>query len=151
MNVLLDIQIGIGFANLQFGCKQDEVEQYFGKPTSVEIMNEGEGYDVTVWHYDLGFSIFFDDWEPKRFVCVDVDAKKAILWGKNVFEMKEHEIIGLFKKQGMYLYEVEEQAWGEKRLSFDEANVDFYFENGELLSVYYGIIKEGAQTLILPN
>jgi len=69
----------------------------------------------------------------------------------DIFNFTEKQVIGLFKDKGIYLFEQEYHEWGEKRLSFDEANIDFYFEKNRLVSINYGLISEGTQTLILPN
>jgi len=34
------------------------------------------------------------------------------------------------------------EEWGEKRLSFDEALIDFYFENEEMVTVNWGVFFE---------
>ncbi len=57
----------------------------------------------------------------------------------------------MFKSNGILLYETELQEWGEKRLSFDNENIDFYFEKNTLTSVNYGRITPNSSILILSN
>jgi len=57
----------------------------------------------------------------------------------------------LFKKKGVTNFETEVQEWGEKRLSFDELNIDFYFEKNILSSINYGKPENESTFLILPN
>ncbi|MCE3278396.1 MAG: hypothetical protein K0S44_587 [Bacteroidetes bacterium] len=59
--------------------------------------------------------------------------------------------IDLFKSQNYTLYETEVHEWGEKRLSFDDANIDFYFERDKLTSINYGKPLNDQPILILPN
>ncbi len=73
-----------------------------------------------------------------------------ILWGHKIFELNEKQIIDLFKSKGISDFETELHEWGEKRLSFDEANIDFYFEKSKLCSINYGK-SEMDLPLILPN
>ena len=37
-----------------------------------------------------------------------------------------------------YEQEVENEDWGERRVSFGEGNIDFYFDGDELIAVIIG-------------
>jgi hypothetical protein len=152
MNDFLEIKIGLGLSKLAFGASMSDVEQLLGKANKEELLNELEEYPTIVWYYDdFRISLFFDAKVTELFVCADIENPEATLWDEKIFSLGEAQIIALFKSNGIYLFETELQEWGEKRLSFDEANVDFYFANNKLISINYGIITEGSQTLILPN
>ena len=129
----------LGFGNLNFG----------------QSMSEAQGeYPSTVWHYwSHGFSLFFDHAHQKSFTCAEIDNHSALLWECKIFELKENEIIALFREKGFYNNDEEKHEWGEKRLSFDDAMIDFYFENGKMTSINFGIQVEHNQdkVLILPN
>jgi hypothetical protein len=73
------------------------------------------------------------------------------LWGQKIFDLKEKQIIELFKANGITKHESEQHEWGEKRISFDEANIDFYFEKNKLVSINYGKSTLDQTILILPN
>ena len=47
--------------------------------------------------------------------------------------------------------ESEEEVWGETRLSFPEAVIDFYFEKGELNSVSWGADMNNKGEYIFQN
>ena len=152
MNDFLEIKIGLGLSKLAFGASMTDVEQLLGKANKEELLNELEEYPTIVWYYDdLRISLFFDAKVTELFICADIENPEATLWNEKIFSLGEAQIVALFKTHGIYLFETEVQEWGEKRLSFDEANVDFYFANNKLISINYGIITEGSQTLILPN
>jgi hypothetical protein len=152
MDFQLKIKVGIGLSELKFGSSMSEAENLFGKADKIEDVNELNFSPSILWHYfRLGFSIFFEANNSQSFICVDVINEECTLWDKDIFSYTEKQIIQLFKEKGIYLYEQEQQTWGEKRLSFDEANIDFYFEKNTLISINYGLITEGTQTLILPN
>jgi hypothetical protein len=148
----LEIKPCIGLSSLTFGADMADIEKILGKPEEIELLDDIDDCQSTVWHYwEQGFSIFFDENNRQLFGCVEIDNEEALLWGKKVFEMKEQEIIGLFKSKNYSQYETEVHEWGEKRLSFDEANIDFYFEKNRLSSINYGKPLNGPQILILPN
>lgn len=130
----------------------DEIENILGKPDEVELLDDIDDCQSTVWHYwDQGFSLFFDENNNQLFGCVEIDNEEALLWGKKIFLLNEQQIIDLFKSKSYPQYETEMHEWGEKRLSFDEANIDFYFEKNKLTSINYGKPLNGPQILILPN
>jgi len=152
MAFFIDIRIGVGLSELHFGSSMADADLIFGKADKMEELNDLEISPTILWHYyQLGFSLFFDANNDQIFTCVDMMNPHAKLWDLTIFDFTEKQIIQLFKDKGIYLYEQEHHDWGEKRLSFDEANIDFYFQKNRLVSVNYGLITEGTQTLILPN
>ena len=129
-----------------------DIEKILGKPEEIEVLDDMEDCQSTVWHYwENGFSIFFDENNQQQFGCVEIDNEDTLLWGKKIFLMTEKEIIELFKSKNFTLFETEVHEWGEKRLSFDDANIDFYFEKNKLSSINYGKQLIDPQILILPN
>jgi len=70
----------------------------------------------------------------------DLDNKNATLFGEKVFDMNEDAITQLMNKHGYVEIEKEEEEWGELRLTFDDAMIDFYFIEGELAAVNWGVI-----------
>ena len=142
----------MGLSTLLFGTTMAEAEKIFGKAEETELLDDIEDCQSTVWHYwDRGFSIFFDESNNQLFCCVEIDNSDVQLWGQKIFEMNEKDIIGLFKNKGISVFETEQHEWGEKRLSFDEANIDFYFEKNKLSSINYGKQTTDSTFLILPN
>lgn len=130
-----------------------EVEKLLGKPEETELLDDIDDCHSTVWHYwDHGFSLFFDENNNRVFGCVEIDNSDTLLWGEKIFRMTEKEIIALFKSKNYTQFETEVHEWGEKRLSFDDANIDFYFEKNKLSSINYGKpLNNDSPVLILPN
>lgn len=152
MSTSLEIKIGIGLSNLLFGATMDDAEKIFGRAEETELIDDNEDCPTTVWYYNKDrFTLFFEDQHKNVFNCVDIDNPESKLWGQKIFDLKEKEIIELFKSKGIVSYETEQHDWGEKRLSFDDVNIDFYFEKNKLTSVNYGKIIQDSQILILPN
>jgi hypothetical protein len=152
MNEALEIKIGIGLSRLVFGASMKEAENVFGSANETELIDDIEDCKTTVWYYsENGFTLFFEE-ESNHFLnCVDVENTESMLWGHRIFELKEKQIIELFKSKGILKYETEIHDWGEKRLSFDDLNIDFYFDKNQLISINYGKLIQDSQILILPN
>ena len=145
---LVEIKFGIGVSSLLFGSTVVEAEDLFGKPDDIDLLDEFEDNKATIYHYwEKGFSLFFDENNSNLFSNVEIDCKEALLWNEKIFMMDETQLIKLFKMKGYYQFESELHDWGEKRVSFDKASVDFYFEKNKLVSLNYGIIQHFSTIL----
>lgn len=148
----LEIKPGIGLSSLLFGATMAQAELVFGKPEEIQLIDDIEEFKTTVWHYwEEGFTLFFDEQNKQLFHCVEIDNPETILWDKKLFELKEKQIIALFKANNIELYEIEQHDWGEKRLSFDQAHIDFYFERNKLVSINFCKPIIDSELLILKN
>ena len=141
-----------GVNQLLFGATMLEAEALFGPPSDIETLDEIPEYKSIVWHYwQKGFSLFFDDNERNTFSCVEVDGHHAKLWGKNPFTLNEKQLLALFAEKGFTEIDAEDQAWGERRVSVDDATVDMYFDKGQLTSISCAIAPHIPNELMLPN
>lgn len=152
MNLTLEIKPSIGLSQLHFGQSCNHAETIFGKPDDIEIIDDIEDATSLVWHYwEKGFSLFFDELNNREFCCAEIDNINTLLWGIKIFSLKEKEIVQLLQSKSHPLSESEMHDWGEKRLSFDTANIDLYFEKNRLVSVNFGKAPLTDKILILPN
>ena len=153
--ILLEIKPMEGINSLLFGKTKQDAEIIFGKPEEIETIESGVAeYKTRVWHYwTKGFSLFFDENVDFKFTCAEIDNKSAMLWDAEIFILSEKNIIELFKSKGYKELDSEVHEWGEKRVSFDDALVDLYFENNKLISVNYGILSDSTDNkmIIFPN
>ena len=142
-----------GFCTLNFGVSAVDAELVFGKPEEIQVLDDNIlETSCTVYHYwDSGFSLFFDNKNSMKFGSVEVDNEDTLLFGKELFSLNEQQLIDLMKEHNYTLTDTEKQDWGEKRLSFDEAGLDCYFENGKMSSVNFGVIDELNTFEFLPN
>jgi hypothetical protein len=142
-----------GFCTLNFGVSSVDAELVFGKPEEMQVLEDPIlETSCTVYHYwDSGFSLFFDNKNAMKFGSVEVDNKDTLLFGKKLFFLNEKQLTDLMKEHKYELSDTERQEWGEKRLSFDEAGLDCYFENGKLTSINFGVIDEPGTFEFLPN
>jgi hypothetical protein len=150
---ILEIKPRSGINGLAFGTSTAEAEGQFGKPDETEELEGGTDANSLVWHFwEKGFSLFFDIQQGKRFSCVEIDHPESVLWGKKIFRLSETELKSFFTDKGFKTIDIEDHEWGERRISFDDALIDFYFEKGKMISINYGISLGGEEKmLILPN
>ncbi|MES2568185.1 MAG: hypothetical protein V4565_15025 [Bacteroidota bacterium] len=142
-----------GFCTLNFGVSSVDAELVFGKPEEMQVLDDPIlETSCTVYHYwDSGFSLFFDNKNAMKFGSVEVDNKETLLFGQKLFFLNEKQLTELMKVHNYGLSDTEKQDWGEKRLSFDEAGLDCYFENDKLTSINFGVIDEPGTFEFLPN
>ena len=133
-----EINILKGLDEIKFGITTTDVPAILGQPTETEQIDNGFGDSITVLHYDELNLIFFFDSETKQLNCIEVDNEEATLFGEKIFEKSEQEIVKLLVNNGFYEQDIETEAWGERRVSFGDANIDLFFLNGKLQSVTFG-------------
>ncbi|KAF0202669.1 MAG: hypothetical protein FD170_1843 [Bacteroidetes bacterium] len=140
----LNLEIGLldGLDDLKFGDSPETVEKMLGKPVEVEDIGEEADIDLDtyLWNYDsLGLTVFFEGKNNHVLSCFETDNEETTLFGKKIFPMTEAEIVALMKENGLTQIDSEEEEWGEKRVSFDEALIDFYFQDSKLVTVNWGV------------
>ncbi|MFN2395632.1 MAG: hypothetical protein ABR597_08085 [Bacteroidales bacterium] len=142
MSNKLEIRPLVGFGELKFGADQSEVENYLGEPQEIEdLPGEADESDAEVWNYwDDGHTVFFEKDMENKCTCFETDNDDAILFGKNVFDLDEKQIIELMETNDYREIDTEDEEWGERRVSYSDAVMDFYFEDGKLISVSWGVM-----------
>jgi hypothetical protein len=70
--------------------------------------------------------------------CIDIDGENAILFGKSLEEYSEQAVVQLMVANKYYSEDIENESWGERRISFPEANIDFFFEDNSLTTITFG-------------
>ncbi|MFW5687895.1 MAG: hypothetical protein ACOCXV_03105 [Bacteroidota bacterium] len=138
----LEIKPLIGFGELKFGADHSEVENYLGEPEEIEdLPGEADESDAEVWNYwEDGHTVFFEKDLKDKCTCFETDNFDALLFGKEVFSLNEAGVVELMKANGFKELDIEDEEWGERRVSFSDAVIDFYFENDKLVSVSWGVM-----------
>ncbi len=149
----IEIKLLTGFCTIAFGETIENVKKSVGEPEEIQQLTDDILFtSSTVYHYwDSGYSLFFDNNKNNTFCSVELDNKDAILFNTKVFSLKEKELIALMKTNGYKLCDTETHEWGEKRLSFDEAGLDCYFENQKMVSINFGVIDTDKNFFYYPN
>lgn len=136
MNLTINIKQGLG--NIHFQMPVEEVVRIMGTADEVEDTDNAADEPTTVLHYnDLGITLFFEGENP-MLACIDVCNDECTLFGKEIFDMDEREIVSLMVSNNYTEQDVDDEDWGERRISFSEGNIDFYLEDGELMSITIG-------------
>jgi hypothetical protein len=139
MEEKLEILLKKGLNELTFGLGMDEVRKLLGNPDEKESLKEKED-NSEVWYYDEdGLSVFFGEEEGWRCICLETDNENAVVLGKKISEIKVSQIEKLFLSKGYNDIETVNETWGEKCICINDAVIDFYFENEEIIAVNWGI------------
>lgn len=131
------------FGPLSFGDTTNKAVIIFGPAEEMEELEAIDGSKSAVWHYwSKGFTLFFDGPLKNRFCCAEVDKSvQLMMFDICVFILTEPQLKKLFVQNGFKELDEELHEWGEKRITFDDAMADFYFENGIMVSVNFGTIN----------
>lgn len=134
----LEIKIKQGLGGLKFNMPVEDAVALLGIANEVENIDNAADESTTVLRYtDLGLTLFFEGENP-TLACIDTANEESTLLGKEVFDMTEREIVQLMVKNNYLEQDVDEEDWGERRVSFPEGNIDFYFDEDELVSIILG-------------
>lgn len=136
MNLTINIKKGLG--DIEFDMPVEKVMEILGEATEVENINNATDESTTVLHYDEdGLTLFFEGDNP-TLQCIDISNEDCTLFGREIFDMNEREIVKLLVSNNYLEQDVENEDWGERRVTFPEGNIDFYLDNDELLSIIIG-------------
>lgn len=133
-----EIKLKEGLGDIRFDMPVEEVVSLMGEAEEVESMDNATDETTTILHYEEGsLSLFFEGENP-TLQCIDISIEESTLFGKPVFNLTEKEIVELMIQNNYYEQDADEEAWGERRISFGEGNVDFFLEGDELIAIVYG-------------
>jgi len=138
----MEIYLLKGLDNFEFGLTKDSFIENNPDKINFELVEEEEELKTeAISLSEINSYLYFegDETELLMTACA-TENKDAILFSKKVFDMSKEEISSLMKLQGFKEMEEDTEEWGEERLSFYDAMVDFFFEEGKLVSVSWGIL-----------
>lgn len=134
----LEIKIKEGLGDIKFNMPVEEVISILGEASDVESIDNAADESTTVLHYtNDGLTLFFEGENP-ILSCIDISNSDCTLFDKKIFNMNEKEIARLLIDNKYYEQDMENEAWGERRITFIEGNIDFFFDNNELVSIQFG-------------
>ncbi len=153
MLLIPEIKLLTGFCSITFGETIENVKKIVGEPEEIQELKDDILHTSSVaYHYwDQGFSLFFDRNKNNTFCSVELDNKDTLLFGVKIFSLNENDVTQLLKSNGYKLTETETHEWGEKRLSFDDAGLDCYFENQKMTSINFSILETDTNFYFYPN
>lgn len=136
MNLTINIKQGLG--DVRFNMPVEEVVALLGNADEVENIDNAADEPTTVLRYNNhGITLFFEGENPVL-ACLDVSNEECTLFDKRIFDMNERQLVELMVANKYLEQDVDEEEWGERRVSFPEGNIDFFFDEGELVSIIIG-------------
>ncbi len=132
-----DIKIKQGIGEITFDMPVEKVVEILGQPSQVETMDNATDETTTVLRYEETLTLFFEGENP-ILSCIDITNEEATLFGKEIFDLGEKDIVKLMVENNYHEQDVDNEEWGERRVTFNEGNIDFYLEDDELMSVIIG-------------
>ena len=137
----LEIVPKIGFGQINFGDTSEKVIGLLGQPEDVENIEDVDEFNTVILYYwERGVTIFFEGFEKSVVSCFETENSDAMMYGQQIFSMKEKEIIDLMASKGFEVAEIEKDLSGEKVVSYDDAMIDFFFMDDDLVAVNWGVL-----------
>lgn len=132
----MKITINEGIDTVKFNMPVEEVVAILGQANEVENIDNAADETTTVLRYE-NMTLFFEGENP-TLSCIDITDEETTLFEKKIFDMNEKEIVQLMVDNHYFEQDVDTEEWGERRVTFNEGNIDFFFEDDELMSVVFG-------------
>ncbi len=137
MNLQILLKKGLG--DVHFGCTPEVIRAVYGEPEEVEELESAiDGVvESIVWNYpDEGLNFFFDaaNGEP-TLMTIESDNLETVLFNSLIFNITMDRVVALMSENGFTDMEEEDETWGEHRVTFEDAQIDFYFADQELTLV----------------
>ena len=135
-----------GFGDAEFGIEMDTFVERYGEPEEVDTIDEDEELDTMILHYwEKGFSLFFVGLSNPILAGVETDHPDSELYGEKLLGKSKEEVIQLMEKNGHTDYdEDKEEIMGENdnelRVSYDASMMDFFFREGQLVYMNFGVM-----------
>lgn len=140
-----EIKPNEGYGNITFGLGIDEFVEKFGEPEEIDNFDEDEELNTTVLHFwKAGFSAFFVGLSTHILAGIEVDNPETTLYGEKIIGKPQDFILNLMTQNGLTAYETESEEdetgeGSEIRLSYEESMMDFFFREGVLVYMNFGI------------
>ena len=135
-----EILLSEGLGDIKFGMSKEKVIEVCGVPDDEEIIDESDVFFTDIFHYlDDTVNFFFEYQFSSVLSNIEVSNEESTLFGEKIFSLQEEKIIELMRSNDYNEMEKENESWGEKRITFDNGLVDFYFEKDKLVSVSWGV------------
>jgi len=137
-----EIKPRTGFGELSFGDSSEKLISYLGEAEELDDIEDEDEFNTVILKYrDKGIYVFFEGIEKSVISCFEIEKNPdATLFNKKVFSLSEKEIIELMKSNNYSELETEIEEDGSKRVSFEDGMIDFFFYEGELKAVNWGVL-----------
>lgn len=135
------IEPKIGYGEIKFGMTSEKILDLLGPADDMENIEDDDEFNTVILYYwDQDLTIFLEGKEKSAISCIETENQDSTLFGKKIFDMDEGQIINLMEEHGYKVDETEMETSGEKRVSYDNAMIDFFFSDGDLIAVNWGVL-----------
>jgi hypothetical protein len=110
-------------------------------------MEETGNRSIYYEYEELETNIYFEGVTKSVVACFETENMEATLYGEPIFDLSKEEIIDLMKKHGFKELE-EEKEDEEQRVSFEDAMIDFFFDEDGLAAVSWGVLVDEQGDII---
>lgn len=139
-----------GFGEIPFGMPLDDAVKKLGSPNYYEEVSDMEetGNRSIYYEYDdIATNIYFEGITKSVAACFETENEDSVLYGTKVFELNCAEVIELMHENGFKELEEEDED-GEHRISFEDAMIDFFFDDNTLIAVSWGVLVDDQGNII---
>ena len=139
-----------GYGEIPFGMTLDEAAKILGMPDFYEELSDMEetgNRSIYCEYEELETNIYFEGVTKSVVACFETENMEATLYGEPIFDLTKEEIIDLMKKHGFKELE-EEKEDEEQRVSFEDAMIDFFFDEDGLSAVSWGVLVDEQGDII---
>lgn len=139
-----------GYGEIPFGMTLDEAVKMLGMPNFYEELNDMEETENRSIYYeydDLQTNIYFEGITKSVVACFETENENATLYGKKIFDLDQNAVIEMMKAQGYKELEQETED-GELRISFEDALIDFFFDEEGMTAVSWGVLVDDQGNII---
>ena len=139
-----------GYGEIPFGMTLDDTVKWLHMPDLYEELRDMEetGNRSIYYEYDaIQTNIYFEGVTKSVVACFETENEAAALYGKKVLELKKDEVVKLMKDNGFKELE-EETEDGELRVTFEDALMDFFFEDDKMTAVSWGVLVDEQGDII---
>ena len=139
-----------GYGEIPFGMTLDETVKLLNMPDFYEELSDMEetGNRSIFYEYDaIQTNIYFEGVTKSVVACFETENRDAVLYSTKVMELNRAEVIELMHENGFKELEEEDED-GEHRVSFDDAMIDFFFDEDDLTAVSWGVLVDEQGDII---
>lgn len=149
----MEIKLGIGVNEIQFGMERSDVKKLLGEPTEKELFSYSEeDEDLTeVWHYDEhDFSLSFDEADNWRLIMIAASSEDYTIKGKEVLGFEYDKVVKILEELGYTdLYE-EELEEGDKVIKVEQDSLNIWFDDNIATELQWGPRWDDEDSPIFP-
>jgi hypothetical protein len=140
----MNIEIGIGIANIKFGMKKSKIIELLGNPDRiVNLREDGEEF----LYNSLKMKLFFSNEDDDRLYSIEIYKKDDTFLNTKVIGLSVEEFLSFMKSNGYSEYEIDNFDYFDT-IYFDSCNTSFTIEFNEITSFEFSPLFKNDDEII---